>query len=520
MSTDNQINNLFNVGITREQFIADYLEVKKNESADPSIFSDSFKESIGAVFDFLNTNKAEDGTEDTLDVNEISVFANLDTTDGNDVFSAKDVAILNDKLSKQKEVENPQDRFNREVRQDSKYYGKDLDNYLIQLEDETEIDKIDKQIEKERIKSQEKINKYEEQINDLVQKSNVLAQEEKDEYKAKKEELTQLRQKQIETENKIKEYKRRIEESKQNVKAFDEDVERYANDDNPEQTAARKTQLNSNIASLTQEYNELLKLNSGYANKIVNIQKSMQKIQSEAVLGNEKNNRKINNLKTKIDDERLNSEIKIRNFESQKELIKQQQEYAIQQIGLNDTPRGDFSDADTEAEWTTDAANLKAKWEKKGKHLSDGFYKKVVAIAGRLNCDPNALMGIMNAESGINPQAVNKNGGATGLIQFMPKTAKGYGTSTSELYNMSAEEQLVYVEKYLTRAKSSAGFGAGEKMSAGQVYALVFLPARARREVLTTSDEIYYKANSRTDINGDGAITKSELDQRARKFMA
>ena len=51
----------------------------------------------------------------------------------------------------------------------------------------------------------------------------------------------------------------------------------------------------------------------------------------------------------------------------------------------------------------------------------------------KLNIDPKDLLGIMNSESGLNPQAVNKSSGATGLIQFMPATAKSLGTTVSPM---------------------------------------------------------------------------------------
>jgi hypothetical protein len=41
-----------------------------------------------------------------------------------------------------------------------------------------------------------------------------------------------------------------------------------------------------------------------------------------------------------------------------------------------------------------------------------------------------------------------KGGGAVGLIQFTTYTAKLLGTTREELINMSAEEQLDYVQKY------------------------------------------------------------------------
>lgn len=144
------------------------------------------------------------------------------------------------------------------------------------------------------------------------------------------------------------------------------------------------------------------------------------------------------------------------------------------------------------------------------------FLDKVKAIAKRVNCNYRDLLAVMNSESGIRTDAVNKNGGATGLIQFMPKTAQGLGTSTTALRNMTPLQQLDYVEKYILVNKRMAGFGENERLSGGQLYALIFLPGRAKREALTTSNEAYYKANKGLDANKDGKITRAELDARVR----
>lgn len=144
------------------------------------------------------------------------------------------------------------------------------------------------------------------------------------------------------------------------------------------------------------------------------------------------------------------------------------------------------------------------------------FLAKVKQIANRLNCNYRDLLGLMNSESGINSKAYNPNGGATGLIQIMPNTAKSLGTTTAALKNMTPLQQLDYVEKYLSNAKASAGFSSNAKLSAGDLYALTFLPARAKKETLTHSGENYYEQNTGLDLNKDGKITKSELEQRIK----
>lgn len=184
---------------------------------------------------------------------------------------------------------------------------------------------------------------------------------------------------------------------------------------------------------------------------------------------------------------------------------------------MSDTRKEGYSDLDTAGSCKT-AEQLKEKWEAKKPNLTEGFYNKVVNIASRIGCNPDDLMTVMNAESGIDTKAVNPKGGATGLIQFQPKTAKGLGTSTDELLSMSAEEQLNYVEKHLKQAKKIAGYGADEAIDRNTLYALVFMPARAKREVLTQSGEDYFSSNP--GLQTGNQITKTGLGKRLDQFSA
>lgn len=173
-----------------------------------------------------------------------------------------------------------------------------------------------------------------------------------------------------------------------------------------------------------------------------------------------------------------------------------------------------YSDEDT-SYFSYDAQALKAKWSKTKPNLSEGFYNKVVEISKRIGCDPNDLMGLMYSESGLD--STRGNGiGATGLIQFLPSTAKALGTTCAALKAMSPEQQLVYVEKCLQMSKRQAGISSDKKIGRGTLYALIFLPARANRNVLTQRGENYYTQNNGLDIDGNGYITKADLDARIR----
>lgn len=83
-----------------------------------------------------------------------------------------------------------------------------------------------------------------------------------------------------------------------------------------------------------------------------------------------------------------------------------------------------------------------------GAKVSQTFKERVIWIAQDLGFDPNWLMDCMAFESGesFSPSVRNGAGsGATGLIQFMPSTARALGTTTDRLAAMTAEDQLNFV---------------------------------------------------------------------------
>ena len=77
--------------------------------------------------------------------------------------------------------------------------------------------------------------------------------------------------------------------------------------------------------------------------------------------------------------------------------------------------------------------------------------QSVATIAQSVGAKPEDLLKTMLYETGgtLSPSARNSRTKATGLIQFMPATARGLGTNIDALAQMSPQEQLVFVQKYL-----------------------------------------------------------------------
>ena len=157
----------------------------------------------------------------------------------------------------------------------------------------------------------------------------------------------------------------------------------------------------------------------------------------------------------------------------------------------------------------------------KGKNSQYGpqFLARVKEVAQNLKCDYKDLLAVMNSESGIDAKVVGRNG-ASGLICFMPQFF-----DVEKIRKMTPLEQLDLVESTLKKNKQSAGYSDNANLSKADLYALVFLPGRANRDVLCTKGETnkngkllrYYEDNAALDYNKDGKITKEEMATRINK---
>ena len=150
-----------------------------------------------------------------------------------------------------------------------------------------------------------------------------------------------------------------------------------------------------------------------------------------------------------------------------------------------------------------------------GKRVSAAFKSKVLKIAAELEVDVDYLMAAMAFETGgtFDPAVRNQAGsGATGLIQFMPTTAAGLGTSTDKLAAMTAVEQLDYVRRYFLPYK-------GKLKQLEDVYMAILWPigiGKDNNHVLFERPSKAYDQNKGLDSDKDGKVTKAEAAAKVR----
>ncbi len=150
-----------------------------------------------------------------------------------------------------------------------------------------------------------------------------------------------------------------------------------------------------------------------------------------------------------------------------------------------------------------------------GKKVSTGFREGVYWICEQLGWDPKAgadgLMSCMAWESDETFDSAMKNyagSGATGLIQFMPKTARDLGTTVEALAKMTPERQLGWVYLYFKQFRAMRG----PQITLADMYMAILMPRYigAAMETPIFSGGVAYRQNSGLDGNRDGKVTKLE----------
>jgi peptidoglycan hydrolase-like protein with peptidoglycan-binding domain len=149
--------------------------------------------------------------------------------------------------------------------------------------------------------------------------------------------------------------------------------------------------------------------------------------------------------------------------------------------------------------------------------LDQAELKALVDAANWIGINPDWLASAISFESGFSTSIANAAGsGAVGLIQFMPSTAAGLGTSTAALKQMSFTQQLEYVKKYFAPYQ-------GKLTSLEDTYLAIFYPAfigKANDAVLGSTGSAIYNQNAGFDKTHKGYVTKEDITSTIRGVLA
>lgn len=156
-------------------------------------------------------------------------------------------------------------------------------------------------------------------------------------------------------------------------------------------------------------------------------------------------------------------------------------------------------------------------------------FRILSSVARTVGTTPRALMTVIAFETmgTFSPSVVNvgcfkrtKNADkcATGLIQFMPDTARALGTTVADIARMSVEDQAEFVEDFFEMVIPRHRREGRTDIDAGDLYLYVFAPGFAEASdetVVFAKGDARYDQNAGLDRNQDGTIRAGEL----RDFM-
>ncbi len=146
----------------------------------------------------------------------------------------------------------------------------------------------------------------------------------------------------------------------------------------------------------------------------------------------------------------------------------------------------------------------------------DQFEDKVKQVSHKLDVPPEWLMAVMHSESRFDASVKNHKGsGATGLIQFMPTTAKDYDITVEKLRNMNHVEQMDFVFEYLNEKRETYR----DYDSLTDLYLAILYPKAIAEEycyTLYAKPTKAYEMNIGLDKDKDGRVTVQDIDKHLR----
>ena len=146
------------------------------------------------------------------------------------------------------------------------------------------------------------------------------------------------------------------------------------------------------------------------------------------------------------------------------------------------------------------------------------FIAKVIQVSKNLGINPNWLMAIMHFESaGTFSPSITNSLGYTGLIQFGPGAATDLKTTLTALRNMTAVQQLDYVERYYKMWYKRLKIVAPNSYI--DTYLITIFPAAVNKgldfviRASNISAAAFEKANPAFDLNNNKEVTVAEIQQ-------
>lgn len=387
MSDNIPAQEIFKSGLTREQFIEKYSEIQKTEeNKDSSIFSEDFANSLGQIFDTLNTNG-----NDTLDEDEITTLQGLGDND-NKTLSEADLKTLYEKMGdeiikKHSKDVSPEQSFKTATANGDIYSNTYVEDLCQQISTLQEL------ISLRKINSTNIQHTYQSQIDELIKKDASLTTAQKTEYIKLSNELQALQRQSDSNDAEMKKLETEIQDNENEIKLAQAEVDKLDpnNEDDKSSYNTWSEDLNRLLNKrddLNFEYSELKTKKSNFSSKIQKTKSDLDKKNNEVQAGNPDLKIKVQMYRNMIEQEKSSCKSDVEKYTTQVKSLQSAQTYAINQI--KNTPAPTFEGESGEASHKNDNLmsfdELKAQGLKysgnKGQKLAGTIQKHLKGFTG------------------------------------------------------------------------------------------------------------------------------------------
>ena len=340
MSENLSIQDLFKVGITREQFLAQYSTMQENkDDKESSIFTSEFANSINMAFDTINTNK-----NDTLDEDEIKTLMamgkndDVNTLSNNDLKELYNVMLQNIKNSyTSTDTQTMYNNANQNIEQVSSTYIQDLS---------TQIDVLLGLVSLRQNNSTSIVNSYQTQIDDLIFKNTELGNDFKTEYKQISDKLKTLPKESNKIQAELQAKAQEIERATLQAAIIKQELSQL-NPENDKETITTKqkelTKLNRHIEDLSNEHTALINRQTEITRETNNTSANLRTLTNSLKEDSKNNKSRINELQAQIHNEEQSAKKDIEAYQSEIKILQDAQSYAVTQLKTNSSQTEDIS---------------------------------------------------------------------------------------------------------------------------------------------------------------------------------
>lgn len=324
------IQDLLKTGITKEQFISKFDEIK-NSGADSSIFTSGLDIAAGEMFDILNTN--ENNEIDENEINELAAF--YDDKDNNSTISENDLKILYNKIFNEIDLNTPS--ASSEDMYDAALKKNDGDIYSLSYVENlsTQINILKNLISARQKNSINIINLYQSKIDDLVLKSTKLSNEFKSDFKTASEKLKKLQIENNKNEEAIQAKNQEIERNRTEADIINQEISKLSSKTDQDKIKSRQNELanlDSEYKVLADDYEGFISKRESYSSDISKTEIYLKKLTNYAKEQDSTLENKITEFENKAEFEKTDTKNDINKYKEKIEVLEKAKAYSITKI--------------------------------------------------------------------------------------------------------------------------------------------------------------------------------------------